>query len=118
MPLRVREYQSTPNPEALKCILDGTPPGVSHAGLRSYASRDAAQGDPLALALLAIPGVRSLLIHAAEAPSEPSWISINKSPGAGWKSIKPALERILEKTDAATTAPTPTPTPSPHAAES
>lgn len=117
MALRVREYQSTPNPQALKCVVEGVLPAAEHATLRSYTSRDAAKGDPLALALLAIPGVRSLLIHAASSPGDASWISVNKSSDSAWKSIKPALERVLERAD--TPAPSTTPSaPSTHAAES
>lgn len=100
MPLVVKEYQSTPNPNALKCVVDRpiapltplTPPAPA---LRSYASAAAATADPLAAALFAIPGVRNVLVHAPA--REPGWISINKSPETPWSALKPAIERVLRE---------------------
>lgn len=96
MPLIVKEYQSTPNPNALKCVVDRPiPPLPGSAGaLRSYSSPAAAASDSLAAALFAISGVRNVLIHA---PSrEAGWISINKSPDVDWRTLKPAIERVLQ----------------------
>lgn len=96
MPLIVKEYQSTPNPNALKCVVDrpiAPPPGGSGA-LRSYSSPAAAASDPLAAALFAIPGVRNVLIHAP--PKDAGWISINKATDAEWRTLKPAIERVLQ----------------------
>lgn len=84
MPITVRSYQDTPNPNALKCLLSakvGDRP-------RSYFSPADAQSDPLAVQLFAIPGITNLLIH-------PDWITLGKSPDATWKAIKTEFERVL-----------------------
>jgi hypothetical protein len=100
VPLIVKEYQSTPNPNALKCVVDRAiaPLPGPPATLRSYSSPAAAASDPLATALFAIPGVRSVLVHAPgrDSSREPGWISINKSADADWRTLKPAIERVLQ----------------------
>jgi hypothetical protein len=85
MPFSVVEFQPTPNPNALKCVLDRSP---SPGGMRSYTSPDRARGDPLGLALLAIPGVRNVLIHDG-------WISVGKTNEAEWRTLKPAIKKVL-----------------------
>lgn len=84
MPYRITRYDDTPNPNAIKCILDrAIPPGP-----RSYRAADQAGADPVAAALFAIPGVSGLLFADG-------WLTVNKSPDSAWKSIKPAVERTL-----------------------
>lgn len=85
--MRITDFQATPNPNAIKCVLDHRLPDTP----RSYFRPDQAAGDPLAIALFAIPGVTNLLIHEA-------FITVGKRPDADWKSIKPAVERILRET--------------------
>lgn len=82
----VTEFQTTPNPNALKCILSASP---APQGPRSYLTKEAAANDPLAAALFAIPGVRNLLIHHG-------WITIGKDPAADWKPLKRELQRVLK----------------------
>lgn len=96
MPLIVKEYQSTPNPNALKCVVDRPIAPLSGASgpLRSYSMPAAAASDPLAAALFAISGVRNVLIHAPG--REAGWISINKSPETDWRTLKPEIERVLQ----------------------
>lgn len=84
MPLRVKSFQQTPNPNALKCLLDARLPGAP----RSYFKPQDAQGDPLAAALFAIPGVTNLLI-------QPDWITVSKAPETPWSAVKPAVEKVL-----------------------
>ncbi|MCU0688642.1 MAG: NifU N-terminal domain-containing protein [Phycisphaerales bacterium] len=97
MGLRVVQYLDTPNPQALKCVLDG----VVSVGSRPYRAGQAGAGggkssgeadgrsDALASALLAIPGVVGLLLHG-------DWMTVSKSPDARWAAIKPRVEATLK----------------------
>ncbi|NUQ68204.1 MAG: NifU N-terminal domain-containing protein [Phycisphaerales bacterium] len=84
MGYRVVEFQSTPNPNAIKCVLDRSPGDRP----RSYRDPAAADGDPLARALFAIHGVTGLLIHDG-------WITVNKADKARWTPIRAGVERAL-----------------------
>jgi len=89
MPYEVVEFQATPNPNAVKCVLDKPPAGLAApAPQRSYTDASAAADDPLGAALMAIPGVRNVLIHD-------EWISIGKLPESDWKTVKAAVKRVL-----------------------
>lgn len=87
MPYKVTEFQSTPNPNAVKCVLDRAirDPG---AGSVAWRSAGAASGDPTAAAIFGIPGVNNLLINA-------DWITVGKAPEADWKAIKQEVKRVL-----------------------
>jgi hypothetical protein len=80
----VREFESTPNPTAVKCNLD-RPIAESP---RSYFNAEAAATDPTARALFEIPGVRNLLFCA-------DWVTVNTHPGTDWRKTKAAIKRIL-----------------------
>lgn len=88
MPITVREFEETPNPNALKCLLDqpvlkeGEPP-------RSYRSGEAAKGDALAEQLFAIPGVTNIYIST-------DWLTVNKRADVDWKSVKSSVNRVLK----------------------
>jgi hypothetical protein len=84
MPLRVVKYQTTPNPNALKVILDGP---ISDRP-RSFRSATEGDGDELAARFFAIEGVTSLLFNG-------DWFTVNKSSDAAWPSIKKSVEREL-----------------------
>lgn len=84
MPYKIKSFQETPNPNAVKCVLDGR----TGSKTRSYFKAADAGEDPLATSLFAIPGVTNILIH-------PEWITVSKSPEAKWKVIKAAVERVL-----------------------
>ncbi|CAG0952320.1 hypothetical protein PHYC_00265 [Phycisphaerales bacterium] len=86
MAYKVIEYVTTPNPNAIKIVVEGLP---AKDGPRSYRDAAHAAGDPLAAALMAVAGVRNVLLHDG-------WVSVGKSPEAEWKSLKPALKRVLE----------------------
>jgi len=91
MPLSIVEYQETPNPNALKCVLSSAAPAPTSATgnkLRSYTSPEHAAADPLAAAIFAIPGIRNVLIHDA-------WLTIGKLPDHDWKTIKSDLNKVL-----------------------
>lgn len=84
MPLLVTRYQSTPNPNALKCFLDGR---ISD-GPRSFRSPAEGAGDPIAAPLFAVPGVAGLLFNG-------DWMTVNKQEGADWPALKLGIERVL-----------------------
>lgn len=84
MSYRVKKYQETPNPNALKCILDRSAGG----SMRSFLNAAAAAGDPLGSAIFNLKGVTNVLING-------DWITVSKSPDAAWREIKPGLERVL-----------------------
>lgn len=93
MPHTIVEFQATPNPNALKCVLDRPllpAPSAPSAGpaIRSYRSAAAATDDPLGRALMGVSGVSSVLIAEG-------WITINKAAGAGWPAIKKEVQRVL-----------------------
>lgn len=89
VPIRVKQYVETPNPNALKCVLDGR---VSE-GSKAYRSAVSAAGDSLAAAVFGIAGVTNLLLHE-------DWLTVGKSPEAKWPAIKRALENVLGTIDA------------------
>ena len=86
MPYAITQFQPTPNPHALKCILDHALPDPP----RSFRSADQAGDDPLARALFAIPGVTGLLLNGG-------WLTINKRPETDWASIRTAAARVLSQ---------------------
>ncbi|HEX8876814.1 MAG TPA: NifU N-terminal domain-containing protein [Phycisphaerales bacterium] len=86
---KVREFQETPNPAAIKCLLDRpVDPLAGEHALRSYRSAAAAAADPLATRLFAIPGVANVLIGDA-------WVTVSKSESGAWKTLKPAITKAL-----------------------
>ncbi len=84
MPFRVTEFESTPNPNAVKCHLDGA---VSE-GPRSFLNAEQAQGDPLAAALFAGGQVTCVLFNGG-------WITVNKTPPASWDAVKRHVRKVL-----------------------
>jgi hypothetical protein len=84
MPLRVVKYQTTPNPNALKIILDGH---ITDRP-RSFRSAHEGDGDDLAARFFKIDGVTSLLFSG-------DWFTVNKAESAAWPPIKKAVEREL-----------------------
>ncbi len=84
MPIRVVKFQETPNPNAVKCLLDRRAAESS----RSYFDASAAREDPIGSRLFAIDGVRNVLIHA-------DWITVGKAPESDWPRIKREVERVL-----------------------
>lgn len=84
MSYRVVKFQETPNPNALKVILDRPLPEP----IRSFRHADDAKGDALGEALFALPGVTGVLLSG-------EWLTVNKSPAAAWGGIKTGVERVL-----------------------
>ena len=84
MPYRVVEVQPTPNPNALKFLLDRQ---IAEQPT-SFFSADAAAGHPIATALFAVPGVSSLLLLG-------DFVTVNKSADASWPPIKERVRQVL-----------------------
>lgn len=84
MPLLVTAFEATPNPNAIKCLVD--PPPSDR--VRSYFNARQAAEDPLALALFGIPGVTNVLIHT-------TFITLCKTPETPWPGIKSAIKKVL-----------------------
>jgi hypothetical protein len=84
MSFRVREIQPTPNPNALKFVLDRT---VAPQPM-SFFNAAAATDHPLAKRLFQIAGVSSLLLLG-------DFVTINKSSEARWDDIKAQAKAAL-----------------------
>lgn len=96
--MRVTGFESTPNPNAIKCLLEGDATardateqtGRERQGpARSYRSREEAAGDALAEALFSLDGITNVLVM-------PGWVTVCKRADAAWKSLKPKLKRMIE----------------------
>jgi hypothetical protein len=85
MGIRVTEIQPTPNPNALKFMLDQP---VSKQP-QSYFNAAAAGDNPVAKALFEIPGVATLLLLG-------DFITVNKRPDAKWPDIKAKVQSVLK----------------------
>jgi hypothetical protein len=81
----VNQVQPTPNPNAMKFVLDTT---ISSIPLRFY-SPDQAKDHPLAAGLMAIEGVSNVMLLA-------DFVTIGKRPEAKWSEIKPRVTRLLK----------------------
>lgn len=79
-------FHPTPNPNAGKFVVDRqvAPVGTS----RSYYDRDEARGDPVARALMALEGVRSLFMVD-------DFITVTKTHSARWEALVPQVEATL-----------------------
>lgn len=86
MGLTVAEVQPTPNPNAIKFVIDRH---VWEQPL-SFFNADAARSYPLASKLFAIPGVCGLLLLG-------DFITVSKTPEAAWVSIKRNVRRVLSE---------------------
>ena len=98
MGYKVVEFRQTPNPDALKCVVepqvqplaDGANGSDGAKRPRAYRSGGDARGDPLALLLFAVEGVGSVLIHE-------QWITVNKDKAVSWAKLKPLIEKALRE---------------------
>lgn len=94
MPYRITRFDSTPNPNALKCVLDRAIVGPDEAP-RSYRNAQSAKEDPVARALFGVEpagSITSVLMNA-------DWITINKAPDADWQRIKESVRSVLSQAD-------------------
>lgn len=84
MSFSVVEVQPTPNPNALKFVLDGQ---IAEQPT-SFFNAEAAAGHPIASQLFAIPGVSSLLLLG-------DFVTVNKSADANWPPIREHVKQVL-----------------------
>lgn len=84
MGFRVADIQPTPNPNALKFILDRT---ISEQPA-SFFDSQAARNHSLACRLFEVEGVASLLLLG-------DFITVNKTPEADWAAIKRGVRKAL-----------------------
>lgn len=75
------QTEATPNPEALKFL-----PGrqVLVDGTATFTQETGAEPSPLAMRVLAVPGVREVFLAG-------DFLSVTKAPTAEWMSLKPAI---------------------------
>ena len=88
MTIRITRYESTPNPNALKCVLSepiSTTP-------RSFLNSGMAEVDPLARRLFHEADLTTLLING-------DWMTINKPDAARWPAVKRRVEQVLAEFD-------------------
>jgi len=111
MASRFIRFETTPNPNAIKCLLtgsagggwglgrsgvaappaDGLPGGMTTRSFRSPAEAGGAggaAGDPLASRLFQIDGVAGVLIG-------PGWFTVNKAASGEWARLKPEIEKAV-----------------------
>ena len=76
------DFQQTPNPNAGKFVVSQqvAPVGTS----KSYYDRDEARKDPVARALMALAGVRSVFMVD-------DFITVTKTPAARWDTLVPQV---------------------------
>lgn len=82
----VREIQGTPNPNAVKFLLNRE---ISDRPISFLKPEDGAD-HPVASKIFAIKGVASILFLG-------DFVTINKKPEAAWKNITEKVEEILQK---------------------
>lgn len=84
--LKVIEVQPTPNPNAMKFVLDR----AAFDPAMSFFAAEQAAGHPLAERLFAIEGVSSLLMLG-------DFVTVNKVPSARWSAIQRQVKRAIEQ---------------------
>jgi hypothetical protein len=85
MAFRLLEVQPTPNPNALKFVLDRS---ISDQPL-SFFNAEAAREHPLASKLFDVSGVASILLLG-------DFVTVNKRPDARWDLIRKRVREILK----------------------
>jgi NFU1 iron-sulfur cluster scaffold homolog, mitochondrial len=84
VPFVVKEVQPTPNPNALKFVLDG----MISVEPASFYNPAQAQANALAAKLMAIPGVDNVMLLG-------DFVTVGKQPKARWSDINPKVKQIL-----------------------
>ncbi|HSL71143.1 MAG TPA: NifU N-terminal domain-containing protein [Longimicrobiales bacterium] len=86
-PVNVRA-QPTPNPNALKFILDRRV--IEGSGSRSYQNAAGAAGDPVASPLFELPDVAGVFLAD-------DFVTVIKGADASWDALKPEVVAVLQK---------------------
>ncbi len=84
MPWTITQYETTPNPNALKCWLDAP---ISE-GPMSFLSAEAAMGHPVGEALFATGKISTILLNG-------DWLTVCKIESTTWPTVKKHVERVL-----------------------
>jgi hypothetical protein len=84
VPYIVKEFEPTPNPNAMKCWLDRP---ISQ-GPRSFLNASMAKGDPVAEALFTTAGATCVYFNG-------DWLTVNKHPDDDWTRVKASVKRVL-----------------------
>ena len=82
--MRVIEVQPTPNPNAMKFMLDAA---ISQQPI-SCLNAQAAQSNEVARRLFEVNGVTSVLMLG-------DFVTVNKEPNANWTEIKRGVKKVL-----------------------
>ena len=85
VPMKVQSIQPTPNPNAFKFVVDRR----ILEGTRDYASAEAAQSDPLAQAIFAVPGVENVFYCD-------DVVTVSMDAAADWHAVSEQVSTILE----------------------
>ena len=78
------QTEDTPNPETMKFLPSREVLGTSQSGDLEFSDAEAAARSPLAQALLAIEGVKSVFLGR-------DFITVTRDAGKDWPALKPAL---------------------------
>lgn len=84
MGFTIVEFESTPNPNAVKIWLDRP---ISD-GPRGFLNAQMAAADPIACALFEQAGIVTALFNG-------DWLSVNKPAEANWITVKNKVRRVL-----------------------
>jgi Fe-S cluster biogenesis protein NfuA len=84
--MRVLSFEPTPNPNAMKFLVDGR---LIEGGSRAFESSERAAEDPLASSLFALGKVNTVFFM-------PGFVTVNKEDGADWGALAPAVARVIE----------------------
>jgi hypothetical protein len=88
MGYKVTDIQSTPNPNAVKFVLDAE---ISDRPV-SFLNPREGEGHPIASQLFAVGGVTSVLLLG-------DFVTINKAADVKWETITQKVQEILKKTN-------------------
>ncbi len=86
-PYKVLNTQPTPNPDALKFMMNKP---VVKSGTKSFDSKDEAEGDSFAETLFGLPGVRNIYLNE-------DFVSVTKSMMEEWHDLVEPLQSAIEK---------------------
>lgn len=89
--LRVQDVDLTPNPQALKFILNDR---LLNRESRHFKSKESAENDPLAKGIFTIDGVESVFYMD-------KFITVEKNPGTDWGKIQKPFIEFIQKFDTA-----------------
>ena len=88
---KVTNIENTPNPDALKFMLDAT---IMESGSKQFDSKGGASDDPLAKALFDIPGVASVFYMG-------EFVTVTKDAGSDWNKVGPKVIQIIQSANGA-----------------